>query len=72
MKSQPDTSDRRGGTYLLSYTCLVMTQRRQSKMSDVIAWSRRSPGLLGLSRAATTEVQVCGIPKLSGLGVAPT
>ncbi len=47
-----------------------MTQRRA--MCDGVARSQQATSLLGQSRVAMAEVQVCGIPKLSAPEVVPT
>jgi hypothetical protein len=47
-----------------------MTQHRP--MCDGMARSQQATSLLGQSRVAMAEVQVCGIPKLSASEVVPT
>jgi hypothetical protein len=59
----------RGGS-TLSYTEVIMTAHNETQIRLV-----RSPqegNSLGQSRLSMSEVQICGIPKLSSEGVAPT
>jgi hypothetical protein len=48
----------------------VIKQRHE--MCDGVARSEQATSLLGQSRVAMAEVQVCGIPKLSAPEVVPT
>jgi hypothetical protein len=47
-----------------------MTQ--QSVLNDRLIFGQTGGNSLGQSRAAMSEVQICGIPKLSSLEVAST
>jgi len=54
----------------VSYTGLTMTQHHA--LSARLISSQKGGNSLGQSRVAMSEVQICGIPKLSCLEVAPT
>jgi hypothetical protein len=54
----------------VSYTEGTMTD--ENAMHDRLCRSRQGGNSLGQSRLAMSEVQICGIPKLSSEGVAPT
>jgi hypothetical protein len=59
-----------GGRDHLSYTDQTMTEK--SAMHDRFSRCRQGGNSLGRSRLAMSEVQVCGIPKLSKGELAPT
>ncbi len=63
----PERVSGRGG---VSYTERIMTQ--QSALGVRPVSGQESGSSLGQSRLAMSEVQICGIPKLSSLEVAPT
>jgi len=58
------------GGHTHSYTVLIMTE--QNATHGRLCRCRREGNSLGQSRLAMSEVQICGIPKLSLGEVAPT
>jgi hypothetical protein len=59
-----------GGGDDLTYTDQTMTE--QAAMDDRFSRCQQGGNSLGRSRLAMSEVQICGIPKLSKEEVAPT
>ena len=70
MNSLLHTPERVSGRSGVSYTGLIMTQ--QSALNVRLVSGQEGGNSLGQSRLAMSEVQICGIPKLSSLEVAPT
>ena len=70
MNSVRFSAERREGHSAVSYTQVIMTD--DNAMQDRFCRSQQGGNSLGQSRLAMSEVQICGIPKLSNGEVAPT
>ena len=70
MNSLLRTPSRAGGRDRVSYTEQIMTQ--QNMRNAWLVFGQEGGSSLGQSRVAMSEVQICGIPKLSSPEVAPT
>jgi len=70
MNSPRFLGSRSKGCHSASYTGHIMTER--NAMHGRLYLCRREGNSLGQSRLAMSEIQICGIPKLSLGEVAPT
>ncbi|HTU38545.1 MAG TPA: hypothetical protein VMF35_11155 [Acidimicrobiales bacterium] len=46
--------------------------QHHDRTCEAIAWTTQAVGLCGKARAAMSEVEICGVPKLSAPEVVPT